>query len=127
MGKHENRRKHGRIDSSFDIRLEGEMTGGRVSLSGMNISMGGIYCEVPRHVQLMTKLQATLILPMPGDKEGILEAEMIVVWSDPEAEIPGCESYQIGCAFLPMAEESKEILAQYIESCSRQTAGDIVQ
>jgi len=129
MTEHDDRRKHRRVDSRFEIQLGGGAEpSDRVATSGLNISMGGVYCEVPYYVPMMTKLAATLVLPMrPGHDEAVLEAEMIVVWSEPEVEIPGCESYQIGCAFLPMDEEQKALLSRHIDATMGELSGEPVQ
>ena len=55
----------------------------------------------------------------------MFEAEMVVVWNDTEGELPGRESYQIGCAFLPMEEEKKQILQMYIDSLMKKQPGRV--
>jgi hypothetical protein len=121
MPKHEERRKHRRADSRFGLRLGAEGVPGRdtIAAEGLNISLGGIYCRVPHFVPVMTKLKGTLVLPVPPAEGGtpveeILDTEMIVVWTDPESEIPGCASYQIGCSFLFLEESSKLLLQRYL-------------
>ena len=122
MTKNDERRKHIRHDAAFSLKLGSDGIGPAVATEGLNISMGGIYCRVPHYIPLMTKLQTTLLLPVPSaTKEGkkeehVLDTEMIVVWSDPESEIPGAESYHIGCAFLPMAEEQRNRLRDYLDT-----------
>ena len=129
MAKGKERRKHKRIAGEFSIRLgPDEAPSDEMATSGMNISMGGVYCEVPYYLPIMTKLAATLVLPMRSSgREEVLETEMIVVWSEPEAEIPGCKSYQIGCAFLPMDEGRTDLLSRYIDSTTGEVAGEAVQ
>ncbi|MBN1827079.1 MAG: PilZ domain-containing protein [Candidatus Eisenbacteria bacterium] len=124
MSRPEDRRKHIRHDARFALKIGSEAVSHDqgIATEGLNISMGGIYCLVPRYIPLMTKLQATLVLPMPAPQksgvreEKLFETEMIVVWSDPEAEIPGRESYRIGCAFLPLPPEKKGLLKEYLDS-----------
>jgi len=97
MTEKQNRREHARREARFAIKLGSEAapSGEWIATEGLNISMGGIYCHVPHYIPLMTKMQATLILPMAppeggGDREEkVFETEMIVVWSDPEMEVPG--------------------------------------
>lgn len=120
--KHDERRKDVRHEAAFSLKLGSDSIGEAVATEGLNISMGGIYCRVPHYIPVMTKLQTTLLLPVPSTtKEGgrekqVLDAEMIVVWSDPESEIPGTESYHIGCSFLPMIEKDKNRLRDYLDS-----------
>ena len=129
MAEHDDRRKHQRIDKPFKIKLGSQAEASdSVATSGLNISMGGVYCEVPHFVPVMTKLATTLVLPTrPNHPEEVLETEMIVVWIEPEVEVPGCDSYQIGCAFLPMDDEKKAHLGRYIESTSQEVTGEAVQ
>lgn len=114
MSKSDERRKHRRVDADFAVKLGGK-SAITSPLTGLNISMGGVYCSVANFVPLMTKLETTLMLPQGDGEERVLDAEMIVVWSDPEVEIPGCESYEIGCAFLPLTDKKKQLLTRYIE------------
>ncbi len=123
MAKKDERREFHRHDTRFSLRLGADAAGAAEALAtnGLNISMGGIYCKVPHFIPMMTKIQATLLLPIPvagggGVKEEALRADMIVVWTDPEGEVPGIESYQIGCSFLPLEEEKKNLLRLYLDS-----------
>jgi len=121
MTKKDERRESHRHDTRFSLRLGPDVGDAAEALAtdGLNISMGGIYCKVPHFIPMMTKLQATLLLPIPGVggvKEEALSADMIVVWTDPEGEVPGIDSYQIGCSFLPLEEEKKNLLRLYLDS-----------
>lgn len=121
MTQKDERRESHRHDTRFSLRLGPDVGAAAEALAtdGLNISMGGIYCKVPHFIPMMTKLQATLLLPVPGVggvKEEALSADMIVVWTDPEGEVPGIDSYQIGCSFLPLEEEKKNLLRLYLDS-----------
>jgi len=127
MTNHDDRREHARRTSRFSIRLgEGAEAGEAFATEGLNISMGGVYCQVPHFIPVMTKLAANLLLPVSeegsGPSEEMLAAEMVVVWSEPEAEIPGCETYQIGCAFLPLEPSQKETLQRHLDYLALGTA-----
>jgi hypothetical protein len=127
MTEKQNRREHARREARFSIKLGSEAapSGEWIATEGLNISMGGIYCHVPHFIPTMTKLKATLLLPGgespagEGWEEAPFEAEMVVVWSDPERETRGCDTYQIGCAFLPLENEQKRILQGYLDSLDR--------
>ncbi|MFH1679832.1 MAG: PilZ domain-containing protein [Candidatus Eisenbacteria bacterium] len=127
MSKQQERRKHRRLDTRFGLKLGPEGDAGRetIATEGLNISMGGFYCRVPRFVPVMTKLKGTLVLPTPSPEggepsEGILDADMIVVWSDPESEIAGCDSYQIGCSFLFLDEKGKDLLQRHLDHVNKE-------
>ncbi len=125
MTEKQNRREHARREARFAIKLGSEAapSGEWIATEGLNISMGGIYCHVPHFIPTMTKLKATLLLPGGGDpvgeEETPFEAEMVVVWSDPERETRGCDTYQIGCAFLPLEQAQKKLLQGYLDSLDR--------
>ncbi len=127
MTKHDERRKHRRHAGRFEVKLGAEGAAqGAIATQGLNISMGGIYCQVPRYIPILTKLRGTLLLSVPAADGGepiqeILEVDMIVVWSDPASEIAGCGSYQIGCSFLFLDEASKRTLQGYLEQLSAGT------
>lgn len=129
MAEKDDRRKHERVDRRFEIKLgPGAEPSDQVATSGLNISMGGVYCEVPYYVPVMTKLATTLVLPTgPDHGEEVLDTEMIVVWIEPEVEVPDCDSYQIGCAFLPMAEDKRSLLGRYIDATTGETSGEPIQ
>jgi hypothetical protein len=122
MSKKPERRKHARHDTRFEVRLGGHGVAAReaIATEGLNVSMGGIYCQVPHFIPVLTKLRGALVLPVPAADGGepieeILESDMIVVWTDPESEIPGCGSYQIGCSFLFLDERQKGTLHRYLD------------
>lgn len=131
MAENNDRRKHRRVDSRFEIKLgAGVEPSDQVATSGLNISMGGVYCEVPYYVPVMTKLATTLVLPTGSERrEEVLETEMIVVWIEPEVEVPDCDAYQLGCAFLPMDEDQRALLGRYIDATttSAEPSGEPIQ
>jgi len=124
MSPNNERRKDARHETRFSLKLGPESlpAGQAFSTNGLNISRGGIYCQAPRFIPVLTKLRATLLLPFPSGREGggpverVLDTEMMVVWTDPEAEIPGCDSYRIGCSFLMLEEEKRDLLRSYLDS-----------
>lgn len=129
MARDDDRRRHRRHETQFSLRFGAGEAPEAFASEGMNISMGGIYCRVPKFIPMMTKLAATLILPLPAEGNGgemaeeILDVEMIVVWTDPEAEIPNIESYQIGCSFLPLESGQKAILQRYLDFLAEKAMG----
>ncbi|MFH1278769.1 MAG: PilZ domain-containing protein [Candidatus Eisenbacteria bacterium] len=129
MASHDDRRRHHRHDTRFSLQLGPDERAEPFATEGLNISMGGIYCRVPRFIPMMTKLRATLILPLPAEGNGgeineeILEVDMVVVWTDPEAEIPGIDGYQIGCSFLPLEDEEKNLLQRYLDFLAEKAMG----
>jgi hypothetical protein len=109
------RRRTSRADLKVPIRLG---SGGQdaLSVSTLNIGAGGVYVEVPRFIEPLTKLQLAMHVPGPTAEEEptFLETEAIVVRTIPEKEEPGRQSYEIACAFLTLADEHRDAINRYV-------------
>ncbi|TFG90020.1 MAG: PilZ domain-containing protein [Candidatus Atribacteria bacterium] len=109
------RRKAQRVDINLPVVIEGSE--GEVSGRALNISTNGVYFELPRYMELMTKLRMGLSIPQsddPDGDEGIVSFDGVVVRVEPEKEEPGVKSYRIAVFFTHLPENSCEILNTYI-------------
>jgi len=112
------RRKTPRARAEFRVQLSGpdESKQESITVSTLNVSTGGVYVEVPRFIEPLTKLFLTMLVPGPTpDEEPIfVDTEAIVVRTSPEQEQPGATRYEIACAFLNLADEHRDILNRYV-------------
>jgi len=116
-GARPERRKDSRADLRVPIELSSGGDGeGVLSLATLNIGAGGVYVEVPRYIEPLTKLSLSLQVPgpTPEDPPTFLETEAIVVRTLPEKEEEGRTSYEIACAFLSLSEEHRDAINRYV-------------
>lgn len=121
MSQHE-RRKHERRDARLQVALGAD--GGDLSVTSINIGAGGVYVEVPRFIEPLTKLSLALEIPgpTPEDDSVRVEAEAIVVRTLPEAEDASVDRYEVACAFLDLADESRDVINRYLLTHPAQTS-----
>jgi len=112
------RRKDGRVELKVPIELTSPGGGSALSVSTLNIGAGGIYVEVPRFIEPLTKLSLSMRIPgpTPEDAPAFLETEAIVVRTVPEAEEDGRKSYEIACAFLALSDAARDAIHRYVLS-----------
>ena len=115
MGGRE-RRKAPRVDIELPITLEG--ASGEVRGKTLNISASGIYFELSRYIEPMTKMRMGLAIPLGAadGKEGIVQFDGIVVRTEPEAESDEVEAYRMAVFFTDVPESSMEILSRFISA-----------
>jgi len=103
------------VDLRVPIRLG---SGGEdaLSVSTINIGAGGVYVEVPRFIEPLTKLQLAMQVPgpTPDEEPTLLETEAIIVRTLPEKEEAGRQSYEIACAFLTLSDEHRDAINRYV-------------
>jgi hypothetical protein len=110
------RRKDGRVELKVPIELSSPGEGSALSVSTLNIGAGGIYVQVPRFIEPLTKLSLSMRIPgpTPDDAPAFLETEAIVVRIVPETEEPGRASYEIACAFLALTDADRDAIHRYV-------------
>jgi c-di-GMP-binding flagellar brake protein YcgR len=117
------RRKDPRADARLAVQL-GHGEGETLSVSSLNIGAGGVYVEVPRFIEPLTKLSLSMLIPAPTrDEEAVaIETEAIVVRTLPEAPDPAVERYEIACAFMELKDEYRDAINRYILTHRTQTS-----
>lgn len=116
------RRAHTRADVrlSAGVRRHGE--GDALAVTTLNLGAGGVYVEVPRFIEPLTKLEIALELP-GTDGSTRLETEAIVVRTQPDQETPGVTAYEVACAFLGLSEEHRAALHRWVAAHKGATTG----
>jgi hypothetical protein len=103
------RRKHPRIDSRLSAGVQAG--GDSLAVTTLNVGAGGVYVEVPRFIEPLTKLRVTLDIPGPGGGAHI-ETDAIVVRTTPERA--GADAYEIACAFLALSDPDRDAIQRYV-------------
>lgn len=115
MSDPKERRAHARTDVRLTAGVRRHGEGDALAVTTLNLGAGGVYVEVPRFIEPLTKLEIALELPGTGGSTR-LETEAIVVRTHPEAETPGVDRYQVACAFLGLSEEHRVALQQWVST-----------
>jgi hypothetical protein len=110
------RRRDERAEARLTIELGRPDQDEVLSVSSINIGAGGVYVQVPRYIEPLTKLQLSMMIPGPTPEEEAMavEAEAIVVRTLPETPEPGVHQYEIACAFLDLRDEYRDAINRYI-------------
>ncbi|MFH2052322.1 MAG: PilZ domain-containing protein [bacterium] len=114
------RRRAQRVNASLNLevrvpRVDGsELT---ASLETINISSSGIYFKSDHFIEPMTKLAMVLevlVSSNGGDSYAPVPCEGLVVRSNPEAEVEGCNNYEIAVFFTQIEPGGAENLEKHI-------------
>jgi hypothetical protein len=110
------RRKDARADTRLEVELAKPEGGKPLSVSSINIGAGGVYVEVPKFIEPLTKLSLSMTIPAPTPEEDPVrvETDAIVVRTLPEEPQPGPTHYEIACAFMDLADEYRDAINRYI-------------
>lgn len=118
MERDDDRRKSPRARAELRVQLSGPGATKQdsITVSTLNVSTGGVYVEVPRFIEPLTKLFLTMLVPgpTPGEEPIFVDTEAIVVRTSPERAQDGVDRYEIACAFLNLGDEHRDILNRYI-------------
>jgi hypothetical protein len=110
------RRKAPRVDAEFPVILEGGIS--EASGRTLNISSSGIYCEIPRYIEPLTRIRMELLIPTraESDDEGVrVGFDGVVVRTEPELPSTETVTYKIAVFFTSIPESSTKILNSFIE------------
>jgi hypothetical protein len=112
------RRVHPRASAELRVQLSG--TGARgadsITVSTLNVSTGGVYVQVPRFIEPLTKLFLTMLVPGPTPSEEpiFVDTEAIVVRTIPEQSSPEKDRSEIACAFLDLDDDHRDVINRYV-------------
>lgn len=113
------RRKDPRAPAQLKVQLSGApQSADALTVSTLNIGSGGVYVQVPRFIEPLTKLFLTLLVPgpTPEDEPVFVDTEAIVVRTLPEKPDAGVREYEIACAFLELRDEHRDVINRYVLS-----------
>ena len=94
-------------DSSFDILTE-----------TMNISTSGAYCSVTKSLEIMTKLNLVLLVPVQKNRSRVIKKIACggVVVRIEHAYDSEKYPYRVGICFNDLKEKDKKTLSSYVNS-----------
>ncbi|MCG2711337.1 MAG: PilZ domain-containing protein [Candidatus Omnitrophica bacterium] len=109
-----------RVNRRFDVQLPLKLSSDGIKLetTTKNISCAGVYCRVNCFLPVMTKLELKMSIPIIEDNKKIekkITTNAVIVRIDPEQELPGCDSYDIGLFFMNIKEEHCNLISRYIQ------------
>ena len=116
MSKPSDRRRDARTEARLQVDLAPESGEKAISVSSLNIGAGGVYIQVPRFIEPLTKLSLSMVIPGPTPEEEPVrvETEAIVVRTLPEQAGGSTDRYEIACAFLELTDEHRDAINRYV-------------
>jgi hypothetical protein len=118
-----NRRKSDRINANLKLEVELPRVDGssdKATLETINISSSGVYFKSGHFIAPMTKLamEFEVTVPAADGSDGVelapVPCEGLVVRTQPEAEVDGCEDYEIAVFFTHIETQGAAILERHI-------------
>ncbi len=84
-------------------------------LQTLNFSAGGFYCDVPRRLELLTRLALRFVFPPfgPGqDRSSAVDCEAVIVRvEEPEA---GRVGFRVAACFTRLSPEDRRLISEYV-------------
>jgi c-di-GMP-binding flagellar brake protein YcgR len=112
------RRKSPRIDARLALQIERNEKGNGerpVSSESLNLSSGGLCCQIRHFVAPMTRVGLTLLLPSfgrQGKKTQVINCAGVVVRCDGDDAEAG--AYELACCFTDVRKEDRQLIEEYI-------------
>ncbi len=111
------RRRAKRVDANLAVTISGAPEGKQGKT--LNISTNGVYFESPKFIDMLTKVQLELVIPVGGPESGKEEritCDGVVVRVEPEHEDPDVAKYNIAVFFAYVPKAAQTVLSRYIKS-----------
>ncbi len=114
------RRRSPRVKAEHELTLtaQGATDEGAFIARSIDVSLGGIYCNVDRHIPLFTKLSIALTLPLFDEHQHRhllrIPVEGVVVRMEPEEPEDGRAEYSCAVAFVHPDPDIELVIAKYI-------------
>lgn len=107
----EERRKHIRVPVQLPLKLLGDEAD--FITQSINLSCGGVYCEVDNYIPVMTRLKIVMLIPA-GKKSHKIECEGIVVRIEPEHSQTPTNHYRIAIFFNRIKRSDRIKISEYV-------------
>lgn len=111
----EERRKYPRIAGSIPCQVS--IGSSVLTAQTKNLSCGGILCELPQPIPLMSKLEIVLRLPaafVPGSSATWVRCVGVVVRQQHQTSLEGWPSYLIAIYFSEIDPDDRRRIAEFI-------------
>jgi c-di-GMP-binding flagellar brake protein YcgR len=112
------RRKSPRIEARLALQVERKARGNGerpVSSESMNLSSGGLSCQIRSFVAPLTKVGLTILLPSfgrQGKKTQVINCEGVVVRCDSDEAAQS--TYEMACCFTDVRKEDRQMIEEYV-------------
>lgn len=107
------RRAHPRLAEAVTGQIFCHSLGGKVRVTGRNISCSGMLCHVSHYIPLFTKLALALELPAEDGGE-ILDLEGVVVRIEPEQPEAGRDDYEAAVFFSDLSRKARDRIGRFV-------------
>lgn len=118
------RRKHPRVNASLPIKFSSDDFD--IVTQTKNISACGTYCYISRPIELMTKLDVLLLIPIKGKKNNTVKkvvcTGIVVRVAPPESQDKDKSLKAIAIYFSEITPSNKKIILSYIDSLHKEAA-----
>ena len=115
---HTERRVHARVALEFPIELALDPSRPPVRAVVTDIGLGGVRVRFDRYLELFTRFDVAMKLPISGrDEDAVLEeiaARVAVVRIEPDEEGPPDTEYDLSLSFTRLAEEQQRVIAMFM-------------
>ncbi len=109
------RRKHPRLDKSLPVKVLGDTFD--FVTDTVNISSGGVLCNLDKPIPIMTKLKIALMLPdISGKGASRIDCEGIVIRTEEHTKEIGNKRYAFAIVFSDIKDEDKAKISRYVAS-----------
>jgi hypothetical protein len=108
------RRRSPRVRSTVPVKIICD--DGDIVTQTVNISRSGVYCQVNRQVEVMTKLKVCLLIPIKKLGKAStrrISCQGVVVRAEP---ISGSKTYNVAVFFNDIAQRDADSIADYVSS-----------
>ncbi len=119
------RRQHIRVPATLAMQLRDVLEDGSVlTTESMNVSVGGLYCQVKRPIEALTRLGLTLVLPPAGKRTTprLVKCKAVVVRCEREEAPRRRNLYSVACCFTDIAAADRATIQEFVAWRSRREA-----
>lgn len=108
----EERRRHPRIETQLPLKLFAQEAD--FITQSVNLSCGGVLCEINEYIPVMTRLKILMLLPRGRKRSQKIECEGIVVRIEPDQPQNNRNHYRVAIFFNRMKKTDRAKIAEYV-------------
>lgn len=109
----EEKRKHARVQAQLPLKLFAQEAD--FIAQSINLSCGGVLCEINDYIPVMTRLKIFMLLPTGKKRSQKIECEGIVVRIEPEQPGSQKDRYKIAIFFNQLKKTDRAKIAEYVQ------------
>lgn len=118
-------RRERRKDRRFSINLDGNVRGIDPSegvfqsdIEVLNLSVSGVFMKINHYIDLFTKLELRMFLPIAGSKNQVFELDVngVVVRVEPSKKKPDVRNYRVAIFFPNLNKLEKQRIEDFVKN-----------